>query len=594
MKENDGLKVLFDQARSEKPIADINSVEKLVKSGKRISAGKLKLGKPGRGLFNPLNLIIMISTIAIITSLFIIFNGNPDEKIIEEDFGVHVYEYPESIREAEPVGEISKDQNESTASESGDSEEVILISPGIRKVEIETTVLEKDTIVKGEILHLNKDELKKIGFSFDEDGYYYLNELPDRSKINLWSYSHTEDRSKASSVGFGRGGYVNPVIKIDAAKRNYYPVCTSDLNGKDIRPMQGLPDDFVNRFEYYNDTLVPVVLSWSELGGKRGNNRIAWFKVSLNFYEDLGLLYTLQKEPNHNGYKVVFDYSYSQLNIGRAIVLDHSLIPNLGFSLTADSLVYRYGKNVEFWVTSFGSGVQSLGGDIKLNQSKVIDKPMLCAVTDILTKGSMNVNPNAFYEVDSTIRGNDWIDICIPIRFSNEKEQLWEGNTFWFYPNEWLFKNLPYSIGIPMRAEYNVNVAPKLRGTDNITAPFISGGVRAPKGYYDEKTEEESVPCEYFPTFCEGLPGLDDINVFPNPATELLNVEISISRPKTIDFRIFDISGRLMLEDVETQKYDDAGHYRQQIDLSSLEEGFYLLVLTDDEGGKMTRRVIKN
>ncbi|MBT5426632.1 MAG: T9SS type A sorting domain-containing protein, partial [Bacteroidetes bacterium] len=32
----------------------------------------------------------------------------------------------------------------------------------------------------------------------------------------------------------------------------------------------------------------------------------------------------------------------------------------------------------------------------------------------------------------------------------------------------------------------------------------------------------------------------------------------------------------------------------QRMDLSTLDKGFYLLVLKDDEGARMTRRVVKN
>ena len=58
--------------------------------------------------------------------------------------------------------------------------------------------------------------------------------------------------------------------------------------------------------------------------------------------------------------------------------------------------------------------------------------------------------------------------------------------------------------------------------------------------------------------------------------------------------KVFDISGRLMIDEFETLKYENGGMFREQFDLSSLKEGFYLLVFTDDEGAKMTRRVIKN
>jgi hypothetical protein len=144
-----------------------------------------------------------------------------------------------------------------------------------------------------------------------------------------------------------------------------------------------------------------------------------------------------------------------------------------------------------------------------------------------------------------------------------------------------------------MAREYNLNVAPKLRGSDlnHVGVTVVTGVLRSEK---DQKAEsDETVPCEYFPSFCEGLPGLDDLNVYPNPATDILNVEVIISRAKSIDYRVFDISGRLMVDDVETREYQDAGQYKERIDVSSLTEGFYLLVLTDEEGARMTKRIVK-
>ena len=407
-------------------------------------------------------------------------------------------------------------------------------------------------------------------------------------------------------MGFGRGAYVNPAIKKQPTRRDYYPVCNSSLFGDQLRTLQGLPDDFADRFAYYNDTLIPVMLLWNELGGQPEKELLAWFKVSEQFFKDLNYSkdeyyeYMRTKEivaanPKFN--LVEYDYSYNDLNIYNSIMVNSSLLDNFGFYLTADSLVYRHGSfetAVEFWFTDFGRGVQSISNMVLNNQGDEIDKPLLCAISSLRMQMTMNVNPKAYYDIDSTINGSNWIDICIPVEFTDSKGKLWEGSTFWFYPNESLFRNLPDSIGDPMRREYNSNVAPKLRGTELEGSLYVIGpGIRMPDSIINKKSVEETVPCEYFPSFCEGLPGVDDLNVYPNPVVDILNLEITVSRKKDIDFRIFDISGRLMIDEMETKNCPDAGMYRHQIDVSSLEKGFYLLVLTDEEGARMTRRVIR-
>ena len=602
MKEQDRLRKLFDQARSEEPVLKKDQIDHLVKSEKKVSADKIRLGKPGRGLFNPLNLIIMISTIAFITSLVVIFSINRSEQSEKFVPGPHIYEYSieqtddADARESKPEAIKTRIKRKEKL-----KEESRKISPGIFKHDTLGEVFARDTVIIGEILHLSKEKLERLGFEFNEKGYYYLNELPDGSKINLWSYLKNDQVNKASSVGFGRGGYVNPVIKKEPTKRDYYPVCTSNLKGDDIRGMQGLPELFVENFEYHNDTLVPIVLTWTELGGKKYVSSLAWFKLSDNFFTDLGPgynnLYEIYKLKRDNpGTMVIYDFSSLHLDIGKAIMLDSLLMPSMGFTITSDSLFYQYGSapsGVKFWFTSGNMGLQALGAPDIMIDLEDEDKPLLCAVTNLKINMSMNVNPQSYYEVDSTINGDNWIDICVPIRFNNSNGQFWDGNTFWFYPNEDLFNILPDSIGGPMAKEFNLNVIPKLRGTDLNYKP-IFGGIMAPDSIYNRKGAEKTVACEYFPSFCEGLPGLDDLNVYPNPVSDILNMEITVSRGKNIDFRVFDIGGRLVIDNMDTKNFTGAGMYRHQMDVSSLEEGFYLLVLTDEEGNRMTRRLIKN
>ena len=62
---------------------------------------------------------------------------------------------------------------------------------------------------------------------------------------------------------------------------------------------------------------------------------------------------------------------------------------------------------------------------------------------------------------------------------------------------------------------------------------------------------------------------------------------------KTIDYRVFDLSGRLVIDEVPQKEYNSAGQHKEKIDLTHLNSGFYLLVLTDEMGARMTKRVVR-
>ena len=177
--------------------------------------------------------------------------------------------------------------------------------------------------------------------------------------------------------------------------------------------------------------------------------------------------------------------------------------------------------------------------------------------------------------------GGDFFDYCIPIQ-TCEIIGLpnIEKTNFWFYPNERFFSCLPDSISEPMRKEFNYHKKQSGIVNEIIIEDFVPN--------------EDPVPCEYFPSFCEGLPGLDRLHLYPNPAEDMINIDVMLSKEKTIDFRVFDLSGRLLLDDHPRRNYKSEGKYTEKMDLSSLTPGLYLLVLTDDEGAKMTKRLVKN
>ena len=67
-----------------------------------------------------------------------------------------------------------------------------------------------------------------------------------------------------------------------------------------------------------------------------------------------------------------------------------------------------------------------------------------------------------------------------------------------------------------------------------------------------------------------------------------------LSSLKENPFRVFDLGGRLLSDEKAPEVYPEGGQYKHQLEISRLQPGLYLLVVTDDEGARMTRRFVKN
>ncbi len=612
MKEKDRLNQLFDQARSEKPIVEQNQINNLVKSGKQVSVKKIKLGKTGRGLFNPQNLIIMISTLAIVTALLTIFSGNPEkantnfqEQHIPESF----FATPElSEREKPAEAKINKKKI-------GDKESlglgILFISPNTQKVHDTVEKLNSDTLIIGEVLYLTQEELTRLGFLFNDDGFFYCNKH-DGGYLNFYSDRDPESKVEGWSSIFGVGKQaINQ--KKDITEFSFYPASITGIAGEQLQNYSPRVESG-SRYgkDYYDDLSVPVYFPGRWFVDDFTSDRIIWFHVTDEFFSQLPtdkvekararilLVKRLRKIPG-NETKNLVDYELPGINQKRVnpIILSRNSMESLGLKVSINNVEYRFqfensyvtmGLSIEG--SNFKASANAVPQEMRFDQN--YNTPML-GTTLINGEYSVAIAAMFYPEVTDTVDFfTNMHDISVPVRFIDDSLPAVVHKTiFWFYPTEEFFNCLPDSIGIPMAKEYNVNVAPKLQVfTKERLKEMIITGILS--GDEDQKTKTlETVPCEYFPSFCEGLPGLDNINVYPNPATDIINVEVIISREKSLDYRIFDISGRLMIDDVETKKYPDAGMYKQEIDISSLTDGFYLLVLTDDEGAKMTRRVIK-
>lgn len=203
-------------------------------------------------------------------------------------------------------------------------------------------------------------------------------------------------------------------------------------------------------------------------------------------------------------------------------------------------------------------------------------------------------------------------DLFIPVKINDttlsEKAQ---NCIFWIYPNESFFSCLPNDIGEPMRREFNYqkkrldpNFRPQMGGSigiggENLRSDTLSLG--HPISIPDQRKQQEAaveetepVPCVYFSNLCESLSGLEYVNLYPNPATDRLTVDLVLQKAKQIRFRVLDLSGRLISDEGAAEDYPAAGKYTYQTDVSKLMDGFYMMVMTDEEGAKVSRRFIKN
>jgi hypothetical protein len=221
----------------------------------------------------------------------------------------------------------------------------------------------------------------------------------------------------------------------------------------------------------------------------------------------------------------------------------------------------------------------------------------------------------AISPVDSMVDGtplNAVMDLCLPIRIidSTLSKNIQE-YIFWVYPDERFFQCLPTETSNSLRQEFNYqkqrlspNNFQRLAGIDDTTVGINNPDPRnlnvsiptntVVQKWDSSKIEVTQVPCVYYTNLCETLSGLDYVNLYPNPATDKLNIDLVLQKAKKIQFRVFDLGGRLISDEGSPENYPEGGQFKYQLDISKLQPGLYLLVMTDNEGAKLTRRFVKN
>ncbi|HSG68323.1 MAG TPA: C10 family peptidase, partial [Bacteroidales bacterium] len=80
------------------------------------------------------------------------------------------------------------------------------------------------------------------------------------------------------------------------------------------------------------------------------------------------------------------------------------------------------------------------------------------------------------------------------------------------------------------------------------------------------------------------------LNVFPNPATDALNINFSLDTDQTVEMRLVNVTGEAVYHDVLTNV---SGTVNSSIDVSGFAKGIYILNLTSNEGSVNKKIIIR-
>jgi hypothetical protein len=85
----------------------------------------------------------------------------------------------------------------------------------------------------------------------------------------------------------------------------------------------------------------------------------------------------------------------------------------------------------------------------------------------------------------------------------------------------------------------------------------------------------------------EDFNGIEDMTVYPNPATDVLNIDLTLFQADKLNLRLVDMTGKLLKEEV-VEGADGDNHLR--FDINGVAKGLYLLEVATPSG-KSVRKV---
>jgi hypothetical protein len=115
---------------------------------------------------------------------------------------------------------------------------------------------------------------------------------------------------------------------------------------------------------------------------------------------------------------------------------------------------------------------------------------------------------------------------------------------------------------------------------------YTDAAPQAGSNYYRLKMVSPSGEINYSRIVSTTVQEMEDMQVFPNPVSDMLQIRLSASVENPGTLRVFDLSGRLMITTTADQS-------TQSIDMSPLQSGIYLLQYRNNRGATQTERVVR-
>ena len=392
------------------------------------------------------------------------------------------------------------------------------------------TILDKNAL----FVRLSADELEELGIILRKNSMYYKNLTPGGriETTNIYNWR-------------GRPG--------ETTRNEYYMAYDSDTACTKYR--WGHP------FYSAIDTLVPVLVNLNQ------ETKILWFTPHASFFRELpdrfdhlesiySHLKCLKRSDPSKRFVSYCDVSRNViLEEIRTLSLSRDVLVRLGFEFYVDSISLVHPEyDMHYNAGDWGNYIGSRGRDLPYPPN-----PMPVIITD--EKG---LKQNYFGHGLGKDFEKSMFEMLVPIKiFIGEYISSRDYSLiFWFYPTEEFTEALPDEIREEFRSERN-----------NI--------IRA-------KSEQETTGT-YFETFYSTLK-LDDLEIFPNPASRNINIRFTLNEPGTGAIRLFNISGE-MVKVLAGEVDFNLGKNHFEADISDISPGIYLVSVYSGSAFK-TRRII--
>jgi hypothetical protein len=120
------------------------------------------------------------------------------------------------------------------------------------------------------------------------------------------------------------------------------------------------------------------------------------------------------------------------------------------------------------------------------------------------------------------------------------------------------------------------------------TAPFKKMRVNFVSDNWDES---EGFSMDYMAlTSIEDFNGIEDMTVYPNPATDALTIDLSLAQAEKLTVQLVDVTGKVLKQSV-VEGNDGANQIR--FDIQGVAKGLYLLQVSTPSGTSVRKVTVQ-